>query len=307
MLPQTIFISLTVFLLVAGFVILILSPASSPIEARLRAYATSPDLADLPGRLDAPLLERLRRAILHVLGGRLGAVAPATMTAQAAILLERAGRPFGLTADVFVGAKLALAAVAAVAATAITAPAGLDMLAYLGITGASVWISYRAPDYWLRMRAEQRIDEIRLALPDALDLIIICVEAGLSFEAALARVIERLQGPLSDEIRRMLSDMSMGLRRREALQALAARCRTPEVTSFVAMIVQADQTGVAIGPVLRVQADALRVQRRQRAHEAGAKAPLKMLFPMVFCILPAIVAVILGPASLSLMDNFLGL
>jgi tight adherence protein C len=140
-----------------------------------------------------------------------------------------------------------------------------------------------------------------------LDLLTISVEAGLAFDSALQRVAEKWDNELSREFRRVLTDVRLGRSRREALRDMAQRTGVEDVQTFTAAIIQAEQLGVSIGKILRVQADQMRIRRRQRAEEAAQKAPIKMLFPMVFLIFPSLFVVILGPAVPKLMDSLGGL
>jgi tight adherence protein C len=147
---------------------------------------------------------------------------------------------------------------------------------------------------------------IRRSLADCLDLLVVCTEAGLGFDGALAKVVDRMSGPLSDEFRKVLQDMSVGRTRVEALRAMAARVGLPELISFVAAIHQADLLGVSIAHVLRVQADSLRTQRNLRARETAAKLPVKLLFPLVFFIFPAIFVVVLSPGAIQIIRALTG-
>ena len=162
------------------------------------------------------------------------------------------------------------------------------------------------PVMWLRGRAARRRLAVERALPDFLDLVVVSVEAGLGFEGAVARIAERAEGPLAAEFRRVLADQNLGSTRRAALQSMLQRCPAPGIGSLVAAILQAEQTGMGIGQVLRAQGERLRVRRRQRAEESAMKAPIKMLFPLVFFIFPSLFVVVLGPAVLSLMRSFEG-
>lgn len=180
-------------------------------------------------------------------------------------------------------------------------PVGMMSLAFFA--GFSL-VGVGLPHFWLRSRIGQRQNRIIKSLPDSFDLITTCAEAGLGLDAALARVAEKVEGPFADELRRMLRDIALGKMRREALRELGDRTGVPDLVSFVNAIIQAESMGSSIGTVLRVQADQLRVRRRQRAEEQAYKAPIKMLFPLVLCIFPTLFIVILGPAVITIMDGF---
>jgi tight adherence protein C len=141
-------------------------------------------------------------------------------------------------------------------------------------------------------------------LPDSLDLLTIMVEAGLGFDAALARLVEKAQNELSQEFAQVLSEVRLGTSRREALRQLGGRTNVEDVSTFVTSLVQADQLGVSISRVLRVQSAQMRIKRRQRAEEAAHKAPIKMLFPLAFLIFPAMFIIILGPAVPGILHGF---
>jgi tight adherence protein C len=160
------------------------------------------------------------------------------------------------------------------------------------------------PGIWLSRRTKQRKYEITRALPDAIDLLTISVEAGLGFDPALGRVVEKWDNALTRELGRMLSEMRMGASRRDAMRDVVARVNVDDLNTFMGAVIQADQLGVSISQVLRVQSKQMRQRRRQRAEEQAHKAPLKMLFPMVFLIFPTIYIVILGPAIPRLVESF---
>jgi tight adherence protein C len=181
---------------------------------------------------------------------------------------------------------------------------GLLMAVALGAAGIAV--GYIAPEFWLGRRIKARQKAIVLQLPDALDLLTISVRAGLGFDAALAKVVEKMQGPLVDEYRRALAEVRVGKARRDALRDIVPRTEVPALTNFIGAIIQAEQLGVSISKVLQVQSEQMRIERRQRAEEMAAKAPIKMLFPLVGCIFPSLFIVILGPAIILIMKNLAG-
>lgn len=166
-------------------------------------------------------------------------------------------------------------------------------------------IGYRIPLVLLDQRARVRQVSIQKMLPEVLDLLSVSVQAGLAFNGALAKVAEKMKGPLVDELTRMLQEMQMGMTRREALKSLSNRCNIQDVSLFTAALIQADQLGVSISNVLNIQSENMRERRRQRLREQALKAPIKMLFPLILCIFPAMFVVLLGPAVISLINNFL--
>lgn len=159
------------------------------------------------------------------------------------------------------------------------------------------------PVIWLSTRISSRQSEVVKALPDALDLLTICVEAGLGFDAAVAKITEKWDNQLAMEFGRCLQEMHLGKLRREALRDMADRVDVTDVSTFVAAVIQADQLGVSMAKVLRIQSDQMRLRRRQRAEQKAHQAPIKMLFPMVFLIFPALFIVLLGPAVLTIMES----
>jgi tight adherence protein C len=159
------------------------------------------------------------------------------------------------------------------------------------------------PQYSLSRKITARQKSVRLSLPDALDLLTICVEAGLGFDAAMAKVAQKWDNPLSHAFSRVLQEIQLGKLRREALRSMAENIEVTELTSFVAAVVQSEQLGVSMARVLRIQSDQMRVKRRQLAEEEAHKAPIKMLIPMVFVIFPSILIVLLAPAAMSIIQS----
>lgn len=207
------------------------------------------------------------------------------------------------------GSSRTVEEVVAVKAVGACAGAGLGLLVatvrpalgvLLGaIAGAAGFV---AVDASISRQLRRREDDILRALPDALDLMAILTEAGVGLEGALARAAEDLSGPLGAEFRQLLQEMHLGASRREALEAMRARVDVPELSGFVLALLQADRLGIAVSKVLKKQAAQMRLKRRQRAREQAAKTPVKILFPLIFGIFPAMMIVIVGPAALRVLD-----
>ncbi len=177
---------------------------------------------------------------------------------------------------------------------------GTQQLLLFAVCAIAGW---SGPDQLLNRRAADRVHAIERDLPDIIDLLVISIEAGLGFEAALDRVVQHVPGELSDEFGRMLQETRVGVSRYEAMRALAERTDVDDLNSFILAMNQADTFGVSIGRMLRVQADEMRTRRRQRAQEKAFAAPVKMVFPLVICIFPAIFTILLGPAAISIIRN----
>ncbi|NLW45458.1 MAG: type II secretion system F family protein [Syntrophomonadaceae bacterium] len=209
--------------------------------------------------------------------------------------LVAAGMPYGLDAEGLVVLKYAFMCALALAGLFLV---NVTAAAALGIVG------YLVPDVMLNAWKNERQNKILKDLPDILDMLSVSVEAGLGFDAALQRVVEKIKGPLSEEFRQALNEIKLGKPRREALKDLAARVEVDDVSTFISSLIQADQLGVSIANVLRVQADQVREKRRQRAEEKAQKAPIKILIPLVFFIFPAIFVILLGPALIQFVDAF---
>jgi tight adherence protein C len=173
------------------------------------------------------------------------------------------------------------------------------------VVGLCLAMGVMLPKVWLENRVRLRQKVILKSLPDAFDLITTCVEAGLGLEAALARVAEKVQGPFGEELTVMLQDVALGKLRRDALREVAERTGVPDLTSFINAVIQAETMGTSIAAVLRVQADQMRIRRRQRAEQEAQAAPIKMMFPLVLFIFPTMFIVILGPAAISIYETLI--
>jgi tight adherence protein C len=273
-------------------------PPKDAVQQRLEQLVVKPrSLEEV--ELEQPFFERAVRPIVQRLS-RLGRRNQGNMIEVAEGRLHRAGYPGGLRGADWMGVKVLSTILFGIGFTILfLAVSGFPTNIVFGIGGLA--LGWLAPEFWLGRKIRQRQTDVILQLPDALDLLTISVEAGLGFDAALAKVVEKMEGPLIAEFRQALAEIRMGRLRRDALRDVATRCDVQPVTNFIGAIVQAEQLGVPIAKVLQIQSQQLRIERRQRAEEAAAKAPVKMLFPMVGCIFPTIFIVILGPAIVTVV------
>ncbi|MGH3442790.1 MAG: type II secretion system F family protein [Nitriliruptorales bacterium] len=250
--------------------------------------------------LALPLTQRVLGPGLRSLGARVRRFAPVGALDRLRHQLDQVGNPHGWDAERLFAAKI-IAAVVFLGVSGLLASvldwAGLRLLVLAAIVG---FVGYQVPEWLVRSRGAERQQTIRRALPDTLDLLSITVQAGLGFDAAVSRVADQSEGPLGDELRRLLREMELGKSRADALRDLGARSDLPELTSFVLAMVQADTFGISIARVLDVQAREMRLKRRQRAEEQAHKVPVKILFPVLLGIFPAMFVVLLGPAVIQL-------
>ena len=283
------------------------------IEERLATFAERPiPLEQL--ELQRPFSERVMRPFVVGWARKLARFTPRQNAERLRISLLEAGSPSGVGVVEFMGLRavmLVLLGGSALLLTIFTGsvfrPINLQIVTLPGIIlfpGPMAMLGYTIPGIWLNQRIRKRKKSIQRALPDAIDLLTISVEAGLGFDPALGRVAEKWDNELCQEFRRLLQDMRIGKPRREALREVAIRCGVDDLRVFISSIVQADQLGVSITQVLRVQSQQMRMRRRQRAEEQAQKAPIKMLFPMVFLIFPAMYVIILGPAIPTVYNSF---
>jgi tight adherence protein C len=272
-----------------------------------RIYSVSTPMTLEEVELSQPFGERVIRPGLTALLNFLGRLTPQRNLQELQHRLELAGRPFRWTVVNFVGLRLLAALLLAVLAFLVMFFTDLDIGRRLLLTGALAGLGYYLPVLWLGRRIRGRQRDLLRALPDGLDMLNICVGAGLGFDAALTRVGEQWQTPLADEFNRVVAEIRLGKTRRQALLDLNRRTEVMEIENFVATIVQADQLGVSIAKVLRTQAEQMRILRRQRAEEQARQAAIKLLFPLVFLIFPSMFAVLLGPAVPMIVESLGGL
>jgi len=294
-------------ILIIGALCLVIIGAMMPymgrdaVAARLETFAQRPrSLEEM--ELEQPFSERVLRPVIQklaVFGQRFRRKQAQTPREKESSVdktrkrLVLAGNPNRWTESDWLGVKLFVALCAAGIGGLLMMLVDVSFL-ILGALGGGV-IGFMLPEFWLGRKIKARQKEITRALPDAMDLLVISVEAGLGFDAALARVVAKSDNALTREFARMMAEMRVGRPRREALKEMIARTDVEDLTNFVSALVQAEQLGVSVVQVLVVQADQMRTIRRQRAEEQAQQAPLKMLFPMMGFIFPALCIMILGP------------
>ncbi|MDX1663804.1 MAG: type II secretion system F family protein [Candidatus Promineifilaceae bacterium] len=293
-----IFIVLALFMLVMS-IILLRRAEEDPLGRRMNEFAAREEAVSIEEiELSLPISDRIFVPLLRGGGEFITRFAPQSTLERTTRQLELAGSPRNISAAEFWAIRGLLAFLLGLLALLLMSrfevSAGRTVIYTLLFAGVGFYL----PQLWLRTAIQRRQQAIVKKLPDALDLMTICVDAGLTFDGAMARVNEKWDDPLSQEFGRVIYEMQLGKSRRQALRDMVERMEVPDVTSFVASILQADQLGVSIGKILRIQSQQMRVRRRQRAEQAAQQAPIKMLFPLVFLIFPAMFIVLLGPAAL---------
>lgn len=273
------------------------------VRARLAGYAPAPrNLREM--ELNRPFSERVLKPLGGHLAGLVGRFTPTQTYEGIRQKLVLAGNPNGTTAADFLGTQGLSILVMGLLGLFLFALMHQNSGKAIMVVIACVGLGYFYPKMRLDRQVKTRQRLLREQLPDALDLLTIMVEAGLGFDAALQRLVDKMGNELAQEFALVLSEIRLGKARREALKQLGSRTNVEDIATFVTSLIQADQLGVSIARVLRVQSSQMRVKRRQRAEEAAHKAPIKMLFPMAFLIFPAMFIVILGPAVPGIMSGF---
>jgi tight adherence protein C len=279
-----------------------------PLQYRLAEYADRGEITDLEEiELSQPLTERMLFPIARKLGELALRFTPQNAIQQTAHKLELAGNPGRMDPTVFWALRMAGLSLGAILFFVATiAPEGSFLKGrglMIGIPAAA--IGFFLPELWLQGRISKRQSDVRKAMPDALDLLTICVEAGLGFDGAMNKVYEKWDNVVALAFGRVIREIQLGKLRRDALRDMADRLGVAEMTSFIAAVIQSEQLGVSLAKVLRIQADQMRIKRRQIAEEAAHKAPIKMLIPMALLIFPSICIVLMTPAVLMLMQSAL--
>jgi tight adherence protein C len=276
-----------------------------PLQARLAEFIQRGDVTSLEEiELSQPFSQRVLVPLINRIGEISARFTPQRAIQSTARQMELAGNPWPIDAATFLAIRFILGVLLG----------GLAVVAFIGSTtwsgtdkamliGGAAFGGFFVPHIMLATRVTRRQKEIRKAMPDALDLLTICVEAGLGFDAAMSKVAEKWETELSMAFARVIREVQLGKVRRDALKDMADRLGIAEMTSFVAAIIQSEQLGVSMARVLRIQADQMRVKRRQRAEEEAHKAPIKMIIPMALLIFPTIMIIILTPAAIQIMES----
>ncbi|KUG04652.1 type ii/iv secretion system protein tadc, associated with flp pilus assembly [hydrocarbon metagenome] len=261
---------------------------------RLVAYTVKEEKAYLPPELQLSFKTRVVSRVMGTLSGIFKRLIPKNEKDAYSAKLRTAGNPYGLNGDSYLVLKYVIVTISIIVGIFTR-----NMLYLLLFAAAGLLL----PDLWLKSIVNRREDEVLKGLPNFLDLLSISVQAGLGFDAALQKVVEKNPGPLSSEFGKALQEMGMGKPRREAMKDMAERLNISEVTVFTTAIIQAELLGVSIGNVLQIQSQQARETRRMQAEEKAMKAPIKMLIPLVIFIFPVIFIILLGPAFISITET----
>ena len=278
-----------------------------PLMSRLAEFSERGELTSLEEiELSQPFSDRVIVPVLQRIGDISTRFTPQKLLEETSRKIELAGNPMRLEAATFLASRFVVAIffggllflISAIAPESSTAPNPLVIVPLFTLIG------FFFPQLWLQGKINARQQEVFKAMPDALDLLTICVEAGLGFDAAMSKVSEKWENELSFAFGRAIREVQLGKLRREALKDMADRIGLAEMTSFIAAVIQSEQLGVSMSKVLRIQSEQMRVKRRQAAEEKAHKAPVKMMIPMAFLIFPAIMIVLLTPAMFKLLNTF---
>jgi tight adherence protein C len=267
------------------------------VEGRLRVYENSVPLSVGDIELREPFIDRVVRPALRRAGRLLEQTMPEKARHQIQVTLQLAGRPGGIGAGDFIAIRYVLAAAFCILGILIGAIAdNRVLLAVFAAVGGVVGLY--GPMLWLRVALKGRRNQLQLDLPDVIDVLVVCVEAGLTFESAMEKVVEKFDHALAEEFGRALQEMRLGRPRLEALNDMGQRSGVEDLNNFVQALIQSEQLGSGIAKILRIQSDEIRLRRFLAAQERGARASLKMLLPMLGCIFPTLWIILLGPAGI---------
>ena len=294
--------ALGVFIIFLGIARTPTTNTAQIVQQRLQVYGGEKPLTMEEVELQRPFSERFLRPAIERLGTFLSRSTPQKARQDLLNKLELAGKPGNLTPEDFGAVRLVAAAV--LAAVGLLLGFLLGSPVYIAISAAvGAVLGYYAPVAWLQQKVDARRADIQKGLPDAMDLLVIAVDAGLGFDAALARVTDKYKNALSEQFAKVLREVSLGRPRLEAMDEMGRSSGVEDLHNFIQAVIQSEQFGTGIGKILRIQADEMRRKRRQRAQEKAAQATLKMMLPMVGCIFPTLWIVLLGPAALILLNR----
>lgn len=308
------FVALALILILGGGAALIFSLTAfgtDELAPRLETFVSAPDekasrftgmISVRTRELSGSLGSRILLPFFEKLGKLISGLAPSRSYDRLQRLLYIAGSPYGMGPREFFGLRLAFIVMAMVLGYVLVLRAANILWTLLAVLVPMLLFAF--PDAWLRIKVQRRQDTIRRGLPDALDMLSVCAEAGLGFDQSLQRVSEHWKTPIAFELGRVVNEMEMGISRRDALRNLADRFDVTELSSFVAIILQSDKLGMSIADTLHAQADQMRVERRYRAQEQARTIPVKMLLPLTFFIFPALLVVLLAPSLPQLFALF---
>lgn len=297
-----------VFLFIVTFVLFLGTPVmrkkgTKGAVSRIAFYGTT---AKKEGKEISSFFHRVMVPFLSKIAGFVKRISPKGIVAANKRRLELAGSSESFNADVYLAVKFLF-------------PVGFLFLLIIMVLFFDVSflarilllilipLSYFLPDFYVRNKIAYRQKDIRRSLPNALDLLSVSVEAGMGFDSALSRVAEHVGGALGEEFNRMLQDIQLGLSRKEAFQELNKRTDVSELSTFILAMTQADIFGIPISKVLKIQATEMRTRRRQMAEEAGMRAPVLLVFPLILCLFPAMMVVIIGPAAIRIYYTIIGM
>ncbi|TMD21527.1 MAG: type II secretion system F family protein [Chloroflexi bacterium] len=273
------------------------------VEGRLRVYESGLPVSLTEMELQQPFTERVVRPTIKRLGHLFEQTMPEKARHSIHQRLQLAGRPSGMSTSDFIAVRYVLTGILTCAGIFVGALLGKPALIAVGAALGGVLGLY-LPMFWLRSRVNRRRSDIQLDLPDVIDVLIVCVEAGLTFEAAMQKVADKYDHALAEEIGRVLQEIRLGRGRLDALSDLGHRTGVEELNNFVQAIIQSEQLGAGVARILRIQSDEIRQRRLMSAQERGARASLKMLLPMIGCIFPTLWIILLGPAALLAFSFF---
>lgn len=309
------FISLVIF--VIGLLLLItgiryFANRPSAISQRMQSFVESPEKPQIPGvglrifprELSGSFFSRTVKPFLQKIVDYFGRFTPASSIAQIDRLLSLAGNPFNMKAQDYYGLRVISLFFGIGLAALLNYKSNFSDLSLMALGFVLIAFFLFIPRIWLNSLIQTRKDELRRNLPDALDMMSVCVSAGLGFDQALKKITELWPTELSNEFKRVMQEMDMGVARATALRNMSARIEVEEVTSFIAIIVQAESIGMSFSEVLHSQAKQMRVLRQYRAKEVANKMPAKMIIPLVLFIFPALIAVLIGPVVPSILNLF---